>query len=154
MRVGHRNVDLISNALPFGRLWYTKPKEAIDYAKFRSRSHDAVIRVYDDDVPNPNQHVQCRMAYAWPFFTSSNSSQTSDVGAETTSILRRFASARTSSITGSAPWAPVPTMSRLSPQGISSPAESGVWPNFSRNCLEGPFFRFRTLPPSITTSWV
>jgi len=33
-------------------------------------------------------------------------------------------------------------MSRLPPQGISSPAESGVWPNFSRNCLEGPFFRF------------
>src|SRR6266568_778509 len=34
-----------------------------------------------------------------------------------TSISRRFASARTSSITGSAPWAPVPTMSRLPPQG-------------------------------------
>jgi hypothetical protein len=48
MRVGHRNVDLISNALPFGRLWYTKPKEAVDYAKFYSRSHDAVIRVYDE----------------------------------------------------------------------------------------------------------
>src|SRR5437660_1082768 len=46
-----------------------------------------------------------------------------------TSIPRRFASARTSSITGSAPWAPVPTMSRLPPQGISSQAESGVWPN-------------------------
>ena len=38
-----------------------------------------------------------------------------------TSIPRRFASARTSSITGSAPWAPVPTMRRLPPQGISSP---------------------------------
>jgi hypothetical protein len=37
-------------------------------------------------------------------------------------------------------------MSRLPPQGISSSAESGVWPYFSRNCLEGPFFRFRTLP--------
>ena len=37
-----------------------------------------------------------------------------------TSIPRRFASAWTSSITGSAPWAPVPTMSRLPPQGISS----------------------------------
>ncbi len=34
MRVGRRNVDLISNALPFGRLWHTKPKEAIEYAKF------------------------------------------------------------------------------------------------------------------------
>jgi hypothetical protein len=40
--------DLISDALPFGALWYTKPDHAIGYAKFRSRSHDAVIRVYDD----------------------------------------------------------------------------------------------------------
>jgi hypothetical protein len=46
-RKDKRGVDLISNALPFGRLWYTKPDEAIDYAKFYSRSHDAVIRVYD-----------------------------------------------------------------------------------------------------------
>jgi hypothetical protein len=41
-------VDLISDALPFGRLWYTKPDDAIGYAKVRRRSHDAVIRVYDD----------------------------------------------------------------------------------------------------------
>jgi hypothetical protein len=39
---------LISDALPFGRLWYAKPDDAIGYAKFRSRSHDAVIRVCDD----------------------------------------------------------------------------------------------------------
>ena len=51
---------------------------------------------------------------------------TDPVGAAMTSILRRFASAKTSSITGSAPWAPVPTRSRLPPQGIFSPAESGV----------------------------
>jgi hypothetical protein len=38
---------LISTALPFGRLWYTKPDDAIGYAKHRSRSHHAVIRVYD-----------------------------------------------------------------------------------------------------------
>jgi hypothetical protein len=47
---GHRGFDLISNALPFGRLWYGEPNavsNAVDYAKFRSRSHDAVIRVYD-----------------------------------------------------------------------------------------------------------
>jgi hypothetical protein len=46
----HRGVDLISNALPFGRLWYGEPNaisDAIGYAKFRSRSHDAAIRVYD-----------------------------------------------------------------------------------------------------------
>ena len=38
----------ISDALPFGRLRYTKPEDAIDYARFFSRSHDAVIRVYDE----------------------------------------------------------------------------------------------------------
>jgi hypothetical protein len=46
-----RSFDLISDALPFGRLWYGGPNAAInavDYGKFRSRSHDAVIRVYDD----------------------------------------------------------------------------------------------------------
>jgi hypothetical protein len=42
-RKDHRSVDLISDALPFGRLWYGEP-DAIGYAKFRSRSHDAVIR--------------------------------------------------------------------------------------------------------------
>jgi hypothetical protein len=47
-RKDKRGVDLISDALPFGRLWYTKPNDAVDYAKFRSRSHDAVIRVCDD----------------------------------------------------------------------------------------------------------
>jgi hypothetical protein len=46
-RKDKRGVDLISDALPFGRLWYTKPDDAADYAKFFSRSHDAVIRVYD-----------------------------------------------------------------------------------------------------------
>jgi hypothetical protein len=37
----------LPDALPFGRLWYGEPN-AIDYTKFFSRSHDAVIRVYDD----------------------------------------------------------------------------------------------------------
>jgi hypothetical protein len=49
-RKDHRGVDLISDALPFGRLWYGEPNgisNAIDYAKHRSRSHKAVIRVYD-----------------------------------------------------------------------------------------------------------
>jgi hypothetical protein len=38
---------LISDALPFGRLWYDKPDHAIGYAMHYSRSADAVIRVYD-----------------------------------------------------------------------------------------------------------
>ena len=47
-RKGKRGFDLISNALPFGRLWYDGPNavaNAIGYAEHRSRSHDAVIRV-------------------------------------------------------------------------------------------------------------
>ena len=46
----HRGVDLISDALPFGRLWYAEPNavdNAIGYALHASRSHHAVIRVYD-----------------------------------------------------------------------------------------------------------
>jgi hypothetical protein len=46
----HRGVDLISDALPFGALWYGEPNaiaNAIGYGKFYSRSHPAVIRVYD-----------------------------------------------------------------------------------------------------------
>src|SRR5262245_15828027 len=46
-RKDHRGVDLISDALPFGRLWYDTPDNAIGYAMHSSRSHDAVIRVYD-----------------------------------------------------------------------------------------------------------
>ena len=50
-RKDRRGVDLISDALPFGRLWYGYPNavsNAIGYAKFYSRSHDALIRVYDE----------------------------------------------------------------------------------------------------------
>jgi hypothetical protein len=50
-RKDHRGVDLISDALPFGALWYGEPNaitNAIGYSKFYSRSHDAVIRVYDE----------------------------------------------------------------------------------------------------------
>jgi hypothetical protein len=39
-----------SDALPFGRLWYDGPEavaNSVGYSKFCSRSHDAVIRVYD-----------------------------------------------------------------------------------------------------------
>jgi hypothetical protein len=46
-----RGFDLISDVLPFGGLWYSEPNaatNAISYAKFCSRSHDAVIRVYDE----------------------------------------------------------------------------------------------------------
>jgi hypothetical protein len=35
---GKRGVDLISDALPFGRLWYDTPDNAIGYAMHNSRS--------------------------------------------------------------------------------------------------------------------
>jgi hypothetical protein len=44
-RKDHRPVNPISDALPFGCLWYGEP-EAISNAKFFGRSHHA-IRVYD-----------------------------------------------------------------------------------------------------------
>jgi len=47
----HR-VDLISDALPFGQLWYGGPNaasNAVDSAKSYSRSHHAVIRVFDEE---------------------------------------------------------------------------------------------------------
>ena len=50
-RRDRRAVDLISDALPFGRPWYggaDAVSNAIGYAKFYSRSHDAAIRVYDE----------------------------------------------------------------------------------------------------------
>jgi hypothetical protein len=50
-RNDRRGFDLISGALPFGRLWYGEPNSvcnAIGYAKFYSRSHECVIRVYDE----------------------------------------------------------------------------------------------------------
>ena len=61
-RKDHRGVDLISDALPFGRLRYGEPNavsNAIGYAKFYSRSHDAVIRVFDeaDNVIDTHEHA-------------------------------------------------------------------------------------------------
>ena len=49
-RADRPGVALISDVLPFGRLWYGEPNavsNAIGYAMHYSRSHDAVIRVYD-----------------------------------------------------------------------------------------------------------
>ena len=68
-RKAHRGFDLICDALPLGRLWYGEP-DAIgdtgDYAKFRSRSHDAVIRVYDEagNVIETHEHAAARAAWS------------------------------------------------------------------------------------------
>jgi hypothetical protein len=59
---GHRGVDLISDALPFGRLWYAEPNaisNVVDCGKVFSRSHRAVIRVYDEacNVIETHEHT-------------------------------------------------------------------------------------------------
>ena len=51
-----------ADALPFGRLWYgdiNAVANAIGYAEHFSRSHDAVIRVYDDtgNVIETHEHA-------------------------------------------------------------------------------------------------
>ena len=61
-RKDKRGFDLISDTLPFGRLWNAEPNaisNAIGYAKFFSRSHDAVICVYDDagNVVETREHA-------------------------------------------------------------------------------------------------
>lgn len=51
LRADKRGVDLTSDVLLLGPLWYAGPNatsNAIKYAKFFSGSHDAVIRVYDE----------------------------------------------------------------------------------------------------------
>jgi hypothetical protein len=60
-RKDKRGVDLISDMLPFGRLWYGNANavaNAIGYAEHYSRSHNAVIRVYDDagNVMETHEH--------------------------------------------------------------------------------------------------
>jgi hypothetical protein len=55
-RKDHHGVDLISDVLPFGRLWYGEAdavSNAIGYAKRYSRSHQAVIRVYNAAPTDP-----------------------------------------------------------------------------------------------------
>jgi hypothetical protein len=61
-RKDKRGADLLSDVLPFGRLWYGDQNaisNAIGYAQHRSRSHDAVIRVYDEagNVIETHEHA-------------------------------------------------------------------------------------------------
>ena len=62
-REDHRGVDLISDALPFGHLWYGEPSavsNAVDYTIFCSRSCDAQISVYDaaSNVIETHEHAR------------------------------------------------------------------------------------------------
>ena len=60
-RADKHGVDLASDVLPYSPMWYRGPKairEAIDHAKFFSRSHDVVIRVFDEagNVTETHEH--------------------------------------------------------------------------------------------------
>jgi hypothetical protein len=60
-RVDGNGCNLISGVLRFGRLWFVGPNaiaNAIKFAKFYSRSHDAVIRVYDAAGNVIDRHAQ------------------------------------------------------------------------------------------------
>jgi hypothetical protein len=64
--------DLISDALPFGRLWYAEPNaisQAIGYAMHYSRSHDAMIRVYDAAGNVMEMHQHCGLRLVWRLFS-------------------------------------------------------------------------------------
>ncbi len=64
-RKDHRGVNLISDALPFGKLWYVEVSDAIEYAKHRSRSHHAVIRVLDEVGNVIDTHEQAGEFKEW-----------------------------------------------------------------------------------------
>ena len=58
-------MNTISDTLPFGRLWYGKVDDAIGYAQHYSRSHNAVIRVYDDAGNVNETHEQAGDFREW-----------------------------------------------------------------------------------------
>jgi hypothetical protein len=60
-RKDRRGVNLISDVLPLGSLWYGEPdavSNPIGDAKFYTRSRDAVIRVYDQAGNVTETHEQ------------------------------------------------------------------------------------------------
>jgi len=64
-RKDKRGFDLISDVLPFGRLWYLEVSDAIGYAEHPSRSHRAVIRVYDEASKVIETHEQAGDFKEW-----------------------------------------------------------------------------------------
>ena len=61
-RKDKRGVDLISDVLPFGGLWYDGPNAAsntVGYVPFYSCAESAVIRVYDEagNVIETHEHT-------------------------------------------------------------------------------------------------
>jgi hypothetical protein len=47
-RKDKRGFDLVSDHLPFGKLWYQDADAAVSYAEFYSRAHDTEVRVFNE----------------------------------------------------------------------------------------------------------
>jgi hypothetical protein len=61
-RDNNRGFDLISEQLPFGKLWYKDADAAIGYARFYSRGHAAIITVFSAAGETVATYVQGRAA--------------------------------------------------------------------------------------------
>jgi hypothetical protein len=60
-RKDKRGADLISDVLPFGKLWYSGPaavSNAVGYAKCYSRACDVVVRVFNEGGDLVETHEQ------------------------------------------------------------------------------------------------
>jgi hypothetical protein len=70
LRQDRRGFDLISDALPFGRLWNLDAAAAVGYAKVYGRSHAATIRVFDESgavIETPESSGRfSRAVIIWP----------------------------------------------------------------------------------------
>ena len=47
-RKNKRGFDLISEQLPFGRLWYREADAAVGYAEFYSRAHETEVWIFSE----------------------------------------------------------------------------------------------------------
>src|SRR5207247_1583425 len=101
------------------------------------------LRIFGSVHGSADQQVTCRIAFV-SFGSASNARIASGVGTVINSTARRAASCFTSSITGRAPSAPVPTTRRRQSQGMFSSMDTGVWPKASRKGLDDFFLRLRT----------
>jgi hypothetical protein len=60
--------DLIAERLPLGPLWFEGPNaigRAVNYAKFCSRSHPAIIRVFDESGAVIDTHESADVFREW-----------------------------------------------------------------------------------------
>ena len=64
-RKDRRGFDLISDRLPFGRLWYLNVAHRSVYAKFYSRSLLTIIRVFDESGAVIETHEEAGDFKGW-----------------------------------------------------------------------------------------